>query len=79
MVREGTIYFFEAYAGFGISREMASKPFQLERKVSRHDRAIAERIDSMRELLSPPDPPKRPIGFVMPQDKNKKTLAQRKA
>ncbi len=51
------------------NREMANKLFQLERKVSRHDLAIAEFIDSMRALLSPPDPPKRPIGFVPPEDK----------
>ena len=25
----------------------------------------------MRELMTPPDPPKRPVGFVTPQDKNK--------
>ena len=25
----------------------------------------------MRELMTPPDPPKRPVGFVTPQDKKK--------
>ena len=61
------------------NREMGDKLFQLERKVSRQDRAIAELIDAMRELLSPPDPPKQPMGFVRPQTKNRKTLARAKA
>ena len=25
----------------------------------------------MRELMTPPDPPKRPIGFINPEDKGK--------
>ena len=26
---------------------------------------------ALRELMTPPDPPKRPIGFVTPEDKKK--------
>jgi hypothetical protein len=29
-------------------------------------------FDALRELMVPPDPPKRPIGFVTPDDKSKK-------
>ena len=29
-------------------------------------------FDALRELMTPPDPPKRPIGFVTHEDKNKK-------
>jgi ORF6N domain len=29
-------------------------------------------FDALRELMVPPDPPKRPIGFVMPDDRSKK-------
>ncbi len=29
-------------------------------------------LDALRELMTPPDPPKRPIGFVTPEDKGKK-------
>jgi hypothetical protein len=40
----------------------------LERKVSVHERHIAELVDSMAELLAAPvPPPKHAIGFV-PQD-----------
>jgi len=39
-----------------------------------HERNIAELADSMAALLAtPPTPPKRPIGFVTPEDKGKKT------
>jgi len=30
-------------------------------------------FDALRELVTPPDPPKRPIGFVTPEDKGKRT------
>jgi hypothetical protein len=30
-----------------------------------------------RELMTPPEPPKRPIGFVTPEDKGKKTSGAR--
>ena len=28
-------------------------------------------VDAIRELMAPPDPPKRPIGFVHPQEKKR--------
>ena len=34
-------------------------------------------FDALRELMTPPDPPKRPIGFVTPEDKGKKTSGVR--
>ena len=37
---------------------------------SRNTRAQLKQVfDALRELMTPPDPPKRPIGFVTPQDK----------
>ena len=52
--------------------ELAGKVHSLERKVSTHERNIAELVDSMAELLNaPPSPPKRPIGFVTNEDKSK--------
>ena len=35
-------------------------------------------FDALRELMTPPDPPKRPIGFVTPEDKGKKAQARQK-
>ena len=34
-------------------------------------------FDALRELMTPPDPPKRPIGFINPEDKGKKTSGER--
>ena len=33
-------------------------------------------FDALRELMTPPDPPKRPIGFVTEEDKGKKASAK---
>ena len=33
-------------------------------------------FDALRELMTPPDPPKRPIGFVTPEDKPKGTSSK---
>lgn len=41
---------------------------------SRNTRVQLKQVfDALRELMTPPDPPKRPIGFVTPEDKGKKT------
>ncbi len=46
-------------------KELSQKLNQLERKVGAHDRAIAELIDAIRQLMAPPEPKKkRPIGFA---------------
>jgi DNA-binding PadR family transcriptional regulator len=34
-------------------------------------------FDALRELMTPPEPPKRPIGFIAPEDKGKKTSGTR--
>lgn len=37
---------------------------------SRNTKAQLKQVfDALRELMTPPDPPKRPIGFVPPQEK----------
>lgn len=46
---------------------------------SRNTRTQLKQVfDALRELMTPPDPPKRPIGFVTPEDKSKKTQARGK-
>lgn len=46
-------------------KELAQKLNQLERKVGAHDKAIAEIINAIRELMTPLEPKKkRPIGFA---------------
>jgi hypothetical protein len=52
------------------NKELAAKVHSLERKVSVHERNIVELADTMSQLLAAPaPPPKRPIGFVHPEDK----------
>ena len=46
---------------------------------SRNTRAQLNQVfDALRELMTPPDPPKRPIGFVTTDDKGKKAQARSK-
>ena len=51
------------------NKELAQKFAELERKVSSHDQAITGILKAIRELMNPPEPTKRPIGFVYPQEK----------
>lgn len=46
------------------NRRLAEKFAQLERKVSSHDQAIVGILKTIRELMVPPEPKKRPIGFT---------------
>jgi ORF6N domain len=65
--------FVELRGMLATNRELATKVHSLERKVSVHERNIAELADSMAQLLSiPPAPPRKPIGFISPQDKGGK-------
>jgi len=47
------------------NRDLAQKLGELDRRVSKHDAAIAEIIEAIRQLVAPPDPgEKRSIGFA---------------
>jgi hypothetical protein len=50
------------------SRELAHKLAQLERKLETHDEAILEILAAIRELMSPPQPERRGIGFTADLD-----------
>lgn len=46
---------------------------------SRNTRAQLKQVfEALRELMAPPDPPKRPIGFVTDENKSKKTTSAAK-
>ena len=53
------------------NKELAAKFHELEHKLETHDQAIAGILNAIRELMKPPEIKKRPIGFIMPQDKKK--------
>ena len=62
MVVRAFVHLRELVSG---NKELAQKLNQLERKVGAHDRAIAELINAIRELMMPLEPKKkRPIGFA---------------
>ena len=44
-------------------KELARKLEQLERKIENHDEAIQSILKAIRELMTPPEKPKREIGF----------------
>jgi hypothetical protein len=46
------------------NKVLAQKIQQLERKVTTHDRTIAEIFQTIRELMATPAPKRRPIGFT---------------
>lgn len=45
-------------------KDIAAKLDQMERKLSSHDQAIAGLIDAIRQLMAPPVPSRRGIGFT---------------
>ncbi len=60
--------FVELRSMLATSRELPNKLHLLERKVSKHDQAIGELIDSTGQLLAAPEAHQRIIGFVHPQN-----------
>jgi hypothetical protein len=45
------------------NRELARKFSELERRVGKHDREIAAILEAIRQLMTPPEKPRREIGF----------------
>ena len=45
------------------NRELARKFSQLERSVGKHDQEIAAILEAIRQLMAPPEKPRREIGF----------------
>ncbi len=51
------------------NKELARRLDQLERKLGSHDQAIAGLVNTIRNLMSPPEFKRRPIGFVTSDEK----------
>jgi len=45
------------------NRELAQKFSQLERRVGKHDKEIVGILEAIRQLMAPPEKPRREIGF----------------
>lgn len=51
------------------NQELKRKLDELERRLGAHDQAIASILSAIRELMVPPEPPKkRRIGFIQSDD-----------
>jgi len=51
------------------NKELAKKLHELEQRLDTHDQAITEIMHAIRQLMAPPEPKKRPIGFIVPEEK----------
>ena len=65
-----------------LARRLAELEDKTEALAMNHDtfsrntrNQLKQVFDALRELMTPPDPPKRPIGFVTPEDKGSKKTA----
>jgi hypothetical protein len=47
-----------------LARRFAQLETRLDKKLTRHDEAIAAILSAIRELMNPPQPKRRPIGFT---------------
>jgi len=52
-------------------KDLARRLAEHEKKLSSHDQAIAGLVNTIRSLMAPPQPKRRPIGFVNPDEKKR--------
>ncbi|MBI4526578.1 MAG: hypothetical protein HY695_22490 [Deltaproteobacteria bacterium] len=52
-------------------KEMAAKLADLEHRIASHDEQIQAIFDAIRQLMTPPDPKKRKIGFLVKEKATK--------
>ena len=55
------------------NKELAQHLKELERRLEGHEQAIGDILEAIDELMNPPDPPKRPIGFVTLTEKKSRS------
>jgi hypothetical protein len=55
--------FVQLRAALETNRELATKFAELERRVGKHDEEIEAILDAIRQLMVPPEKPRREIGF----------------
>lgn len=54
-----------------LARELRALEMRVTKKFAAQDETIKDIISTLRELMTPPDPPKRPIGFVIDEKDSK--------
>ena len=61
-----------------LARKLEELEARIEKRLTTHDQAIAGILQAIRQLMAPPEPSKRPIGFVVPEDKRRSSKARDK-
>lgn len=51
-----------------LARRLDELEKRIERRLQSHDETIAEILRAIRALMAPPEPKRRPIGFVPPKE-----------
>ena len=51
-----------------LAQRLNELEMRIERKLETHDQAITGLIKTLRQMMTPPEPKKRPIGFIHPKD-----------
>jgi hypothetical protein len=59
-------------------KELTQKLLELERKLQKHDVEIQSIFEAIRQLITPPEKPKRQIGFRVEEPKVKYVSRRRK-
>lgn len=60
------------------NRQILAKLAEVERRLEGHDADLRDLMEAIREMINPPDPPRRRIGFEAP-DKSPKSSTKRHA
>ncbi|MBI5042880.1 MAG: hypothetical protein HZC10_03440 [Nitrospirae bacterium] len=60
-------------------KELAHKLAQLEQKIEKHDEEIKVVFDAIRQLMTPPEPKKKKIGFIVRERSAQYRTLSRKA
>lgn len=63
--------FVRMHRAIATNRQVLAKLAEVERRLESHDADIQDLMDAIRELINPPDPPRRRIGFETPSDSSK--------
>jgi hypothetical protein len=51
-----------------LHKELAHQLVELERKIQNHDESIRSLFEAIQQLMTPPDPPRKEIGFHVKED-----------
>jgi len=60
--------FVRLRATLSLHKELAHKLADLERKIVNHDESIQTLFEAIRQLMTPPETPKKEMGFHMKED-----------